>query len=105
MYLVPDYHCAHVLVLAWSTAVSLLPGEGHVVREEDRAQDGDGRNGRTEIASMKRESGMYGRLNIVCGSVIGTLKRDRDSYTFNKKSFKFGQKVSECYFWCHIFAQ
>ena len=23
---------------------------------------------------MKRESGMYGRLNIVCGSVIGTLK-------------------------------
>ena len=41
--------------------------EGRVVREEDRAQDGDGWNGRTEIASMKRESGMYGRLNIVCG--------------------------------------
>ena len=45
---------------------------------------------------MKRESGMYGRLNIVCGSVIGTLKRDRDStYTFNKKSFKFEEKVSD----------
>ena len=41
--------------------------EGRVVREEDRAQDGDGRNGRTEIASMKRESGMHGRLTIVCG--------------------------------------
>ena len=65
--------------------------EGRVVREEDRAQDGDGRNGRTEIASMKRESGMYGRLNIVCGSVIGTLKRDRDSYTFNKKSSNLGK--------------
>ena len=44
---------------------------------------------------MKRESGMYGRLNIVCGSVIGTLKRDRDSYSFNKKCFKFGENVSD----------
>ena len=47
--------------------------EGRVVREEDRAQDGDGRNGRTEIASMKRELGMYGRLTIVCGSVRSRL--------------------------------
>ena len=59
--------------------------EGRVVREEDRAQDGDGRNGRTEIASMKRESGMYGRLTMVCGSVRLRLKAGRGLYLILKK--------------------
>ena len=66
--------------------------EGRVVREEDRAQDGDGRNGRTEIASMKRESGMYGRLTMVCGSVRSRLKRSDSLYMIPKKSFRFGKK-------------
>ena len=36
---------------------------------------------------MKRESGMYGRLNIVCGSVIGTLK-EMGLLCFAKKKFQ-----------------
>ena len=68
--------------------------EGRVVREEDRAQDGDGRNGRTEIASMKRESGMYSRLTIVCATVwcaIGTLREIGLLY-FSKKRFQIRGK-------------
>lgn len=46
MYLTPDYHCAHVLVLARSTTVSLLPGEsgGRLVEidmpETEKHEDG-----------------------------------------------------------------
>ena len=38
---------------------------------------------------MKRESGMYGRLSMVCGSVRSETEKDRDSICqIETKSFK-----------------
>ncbi len=45
---------------------------------------------------MKRKSGMYGRLTIVCGSVIETLNgRSGLFILFLKKVSNLGQKVSD----------
>ena len=70
--------------------------EGRVVREEDRAQDGDGRNGRTEIASTKLESCMYCMMTMVCGSVQWRLCEEiRPLYDYLKKFQIWGKKVSD----------